>query len=441
MNKLLTKKNITYLIFSLIIFSFFQGFNQNENSTGAGGYNGDINWILENIEIFKNNNFKEAILNDNLFGNRTPLIYIINDLLNPFFYEYEKYRISVFLLSLIGPVVLYFCLKTRFPQTNKEMIMLLSSIILLSPYYRTSAYWALNENYGLITSIISLLFLNLYLQKIRIIKLRNIYLFSTVLLSSLSVYFDQKLLIITMICFFYIINSNIKIKLKFYIFFTYILLSIPYLFLILEWNGIVPPKTQAANVNTITNLSRLNDFYTYHLGYVSTIIGFYLFPFLFFKKKNFFKIIQDFFNSKKNIILIAIPLVYIIYLYLNIEFKSFTEDEYWIGLGIIKKSADILFYDINNKELFTYSIFFLSWIVICLYIEDNTDYLILSYFFLLSLIIWPLMQEYFDPIIVLLILMIFKTKIIINYVNLFFLFFYFSTFLIIANIYYSNLIN
>tara|TARA_B100001559_G_C16489334_1_gene617698 strand:- start:951 stop:2276 length:1326 start_codon:yes stop_codon:yes gene_type:complete len=441
MNKLLTKKNVVYLIFSLIIFSFFQGFYQNENSTGAGGYNGDIIWILENIEIFKNNNLKDAIFNDNLFGNRTPLIYIINDFINPFFYEYEKYRVVTFLLSLAGPFLIYFCLKTRFQHTDKELIILLSSLILLSPYYRTSAYWALNENYGIITSIISLLFLNLYFNKIKEINLRNIYLFSIILFSSLSVYFDQKFLIITMICFFNIINSKIEIKLKFYTFFTYIFLSIPYLFLIFEWNGIVPPKTQDANVNTITNLSRFKDFYIYHLGYVSTIIGFYIFPFLFLKEKNFFKIIQDFFSSKKSIIIVIIPLIYILYMYLILDFKSFTVDNYWIGLGIVKKTADIFFYNIHVKELFTYLIFFLSWIVICLYIEELTDYIILSFFFFLSLIIWPLMQEYFDPIIVLIVLMIFKTKIKINYSNLFFLIFYFSTFLIVANIYYLNIIN
>ena len=128
MIKFMTKKNIAYIIFSLIIFSFFQGFYQNENSAGAGGYNGDITWILENIEIFKNNNLKNAILNDNLFGNRTPLIYIIHDLLNPFFYEYEKFRIIIFLLSLVGPVIIYFCLKIRFPHTNKELIILLFKV-------------------------------------------------------------------------------------------------------------------------------------------------------------------------------------------------------------------------------------------------------------------------------------------------------------------------
>jgi len=440
MNKFITKKNITYFILSLIIFSFFQGFYYDENSAGAGGYNGDITWILNNIEIFKNNKLQDAILNDDLFGNRTPLIYIINKILNPFFYEYEEYRITVFLFSLTGPILIYLCLKNRYPKTNNELIILLSSIILLSPYYRTSGYWALNENYGLVTSLISLLFLNLYLENIKIIKKRNIFLFFTIFFSSLSVYFDLKLIIIAIICFFYLMNSKIEIKLKSYTFLIYLILGLPYLFLILEWNGIVPPRTQAANINTATNLSRLGDLHVYHLGYVSTIIGFYLFPFLFLKEKNFFQIIYDFFRTKWSLLILIIPILYVLYIYLSIEFKSYTVDDYWIGLGVVNKTANILFDDIYKKEIFTYFIFFLSWIVICLYVDNLIDFLILSFFFIISLFLWPLMQEYFDPIIIILCLMIFKTKMKLDYYNIYFLFFYFAVFLTIANIYYSNII-
>ncbi len=440
MNKFITKRNITYLIFSLIIFSFFQGFYYDENSAGAGGYNGDITWILNNIEIFKNNKIQDAILHDDLFGNRSPLIYIINKIFNPFFYEYENYRITIFIYSLTGPIFIYFCLKNRYSKTNNELIILLSSIILLSPYYRTSAYWALNENYGLVTSLISLLFLNLCLENIKIIKKRNIFLFFTIFFSSLSVYFDLKLIIITIICFFYLMNSKIEFRLKSYTFLIYLTFGIPYLYLILEWNGIVPPRTQAANVNTATNLSRLADLHVYHLGYVSTIIGFYLFPFLFLKEKNFFQIINNFFRSKWSLLVLIIPILYVLYIYLSIEFQSYTVDDYWIGLGVVNKTANILFNDIYKKEIFTYFIFFLSWIVICLYVDNLIDILILSFFFVISLFLWPLMQEYFDPIIVILCLMIFKTKMKLDYYNIYFLIFYFAIFLAIANVYYSKII-
>ena len=49
MSNIINRKNLIYLIISLIIISFFAGFYFDENSAGAGGYNGDITWILKNI--------------------------------------------------------------------------------------------------------------------------------------------------------------------------------------------------------------------------------------------------------------------------------------------------------------------------------------------------------------------------------------------------------
>ena len=90
--------------------------------------------------------------------------------------------------------------------------------------------------------------------------------------------------------------------------------------------------------------------------------------------------------------------------------------------------------------IFTYLIFFLSWCVISIYIKKNLhDWLILAFFFILSLFIWPLMQEYFDLIITILALLIFKTKIKLKYTNVLFLFFYLTIFLIGSNIYYLNI--
>ena len=89
----------------------------------------------------------------------------MNKIFNPFFYDLEKYRLCVFILSLFGPLFLYIGLKIRFKDIKNEYLALLSVIILLSPYYRTSAFWALNENYGIVTAILSLVFLNLSFSK------------------------------------------------------------------------------------------------------------------------------------------------------------------------------------------------------------------------------------------------------------------------------------
>ena len=60
------------------------------------------------------------------------------------------YRRSVFVVSLTTPFLFYFCLKQKFKEIDGLLLFLISSVVLLSPYYRTSAYWGLEENYGLI---------------------------------------------------------------------------------------------------------------------------------------------------------------------------------------------------------------------------------------------------------------------------------------------------
>ena len=408
-----------------------------ENSAGAGGYVGDLSWIKKNIEIFKNNTTLEAIQHPDIFGNRPPLIYIINKFFNPYFYNLEKYRIFVFILSLIGPLFLFIGLKIKFKNTKTEYLTVLSVLILLSPYYRTSGFWALNENYGILSAIISLMFLNLSLLKISFDGLKEkLYLFFTILFSSACVYFDQKLVIIPIICFFSFFYYFKKTSIKIFVFFLYAFLSIPFLYLIYLWNGIVPIKTQIANPNTITNLSRINDFYFINIGYATTMIGFYLLPFVLFKE-NLFENFKSLYQNKKNIILIILAIIYVLLLINYFDFKKYTVDEYWVGLGYVDKITKILFSNILLREFFTYFSFLLSWLVLILFLEKKySNILIILYFYFISTLLWPLMQEYFDPIIVIFGLMIFSNKVKINFYNTVFTVFYFLLFLISANIYY-----
>ena len=162
------RKNIYDKIYNILIFipilSYALGFYFNENSAGIGGYAGDSDWIRKNIEIFITNSLKDAIIHPDLFGNRTPLIYIINKYLNPFFGEFEKYRTSVFFFSLLGPIFLFKILKIKFSEVDNKILFFVSSFVYLSPYYRTSAYWGLNENYGIISGIISLYLIETFIR-------------------------------------------------------------------------------------------------------------------------------------------------------------------------------------------------------------------------------------------------------------------------------------
>ena len=439
---MVTKNNYKFFSFVLIflsLLSFFLGFHLDENSAGGGSYLGDWSFLWPNLKLFINNDLYTAITHENFRSNRPPLLYMMHASLNPFVENVIAYRRSVFIISLSVPVLFYFCLKQKFNNKDNLLLILIASTIFLSPYFRTSSYWGLEENYGIISLLLTFLFLNFFLKN------KNEYgykiyfqLFLLIFFSSLCIYFDQKLLIIPIICFLSIITSKKIIKLKLFSICFYFILSLPYIYLIILWDGIFP--------NTLTSGRNLGDkLYLDHIGYTSTIIAFYFVPFLLFKGKDLSTEIKNFFLKKNNYYLILLFCIYILYLLvlsnflgqnaLNIDVSS--------GKGFIHKSSLILFK--NNfiiREIFIYFSFLISWVIVLIFIGKNfKNGLILLYFFLASVLTLPLMQEYFDPLIFIMIFTFFSSKLFITYKNVIILFFYFSIFLVGSNIYYYNLLN
>ena len=196
-----------FLISILTILLFFFGFYLQENSAGAGGLKGDFNHVWNNLSLFKNNNFWTALdstagLNEYKYkSNRPPLIYILNAYFNPFAGNKGDFFSSIFIFSFFTYILFFYSLKKIYiNHINNFYIFILSSIILLSPYFRTSSFWGLEENFGIFSTIVSILFFNKI--KFENEKNRTINLFFATFFSSLCVYFDQKLLIIPL--YFYL---------------------------------------------------------------------------------------------------------------------------------------------------------------------------------------------------------------------------------------------
>ena len=234
-------KNIIQLLVGLLIYvSYFFSFIFNENSIGSGGYYGDLNWIWQNFEIFKSNNLLDAINDENFFGNRTPLFYIINIFLNPFIDDIDSYRLSVFIFFIISPIILYFTLKNYFPNDNQFTLFCISSFLLLSPYFRSSSVWAQEINYGILSLIITFFYYIKYKHSKSFFNL-----FFIILFISLCVYLDQKILIVPLLCFYNIIIDNkLNLKFKLISILLYFIYALPFVYLITVWGGIVPSLTQ-----------------------------------------------------------------------------------------------------------------------------------------------------------------------------------------------------
>ena len=71
--------------------------------------------------------------------------------------------------------------------------------------------------------------------------------------------------------------------------------------------------------------------------------------------------------------------------------------DFW-GLGYSDKLGNILFDDRINSIILNLIVYLFSVLIIILFINSNLIYLFLILFFLLlSIALFPLMQEYFDP--------------------------------------------
>ena len=203
------------------------------------------------------------------------------------------------------------------------------------------------------------------------------------------------------------------------------------------WGGILPTHDKI-----YTGLGK--ELYPGNFGYACTIIAFYFLPFLFFKEKNFLQLIKSFFLKKKNNYLILLFLAYLLFLLIFsfLSQQDLLNINYTLGKGFVHKFSLILFQDHSIRSIFIYFSFFVAWIIILIFLESNVkDSLILLYFFILSIFTKPILQEYFDPLILVMIFTFFSSKVLINYKNSMILFLYLSIFLISSNIYYYNLLN
>ena len=435
------KENYKILSFLLILLStssFFLGFYLDENSAGGGSYVGDWVFLWPNLKLFIDNDLYTAITHENFLTNRSPLLYMLHASLNPFVDNAITYRRSVFVISLIVPILFYFCLKQKFKKENNLTLLLIASTVFLSPYYRTSAYWGLEENYSFIVLLLTFLFLNYFLSNDDQDGYK-IY-FQLLLLtffSSLCIYFDQKLVLIPVICFLTIIKSKKLIKFKILSFLFYLILSLPFIYLMIFWDGIFPSALTESR--SLGNLLYLD-----HIGCVSTIIAFYLLPLLLFKGENIINLIKNFFLKRGNYYLISLFFIYLFYLIGSNDFshQDFKNIHSIVGKGFLHKSSIILFENYLIWKIFTFFSFFVSWLIIIIFVDRNfKDSLILLYFFILSIFTEPILQEYFDPLVFLMVFTFFNSKLFINYKNSIILFLYFSILLISSNVYYYKLLN
>ena len=242
---MLLNKNIFFKtsIICLIFISFFLGYFLRENAVGGGKEFYLISWpIIQSFKedfLFTIQNYTTLDLGGPV-DYQLPFSHMINAYLNPFSDNIVHFQLSTTIISFTIFFIFAFTLKKAFLNINIFDILLTSSVILLLPFFRTSAFWGKNENYGWLFFILALYFFseikkNIYKDPGNRDKLIII---SFCFTSACALYARQLLffLPISYLLYLFINNANKKIILTSIISFS--ILAIPGLLVILSWMDI-----------------------------------------------------------------------------------------------------------------------------------------------------------------------------------------------------------
>jgi len=422
----ISKNNTLYMI--LILFSlssFIYGFVIREDSAGGGKIDFSNTWT--NQKIFNENTTIASIKNTKTseiklsINSHFPSSYIINKFLNPFSKNKENFLISIFILNIFLPIIFFLILKKNYKKQNPYLLACFSSIIYLSPYYRTSSYWAGMENYGLLMMVISYYFYSTYLKEVNN-KKKYILIFS--IFSCLCVYFDQKLALIPLIySYLFLKHENNKINISFYIIINFIL-SLPVFSLIYYWGSLISPH------DTISR--NFGILYWEQIGYFFSITSFYLIPYIFIFHKKIFQFVMS--NKKYFMILFFLFSVYLILIFL-FPTNYFQWDH--LGKGWAHKFSRLIFEDKLSQKILLYFIFFISIFSFFAVAQKRILLIFFVIFFIpISLLILPFFQEYLDPLVFIFLSLFFYNKDELNNRLVKSHYLFSLTFLIFANLYY-----
>ena len=380
-----------YILILLPLILIFLGFFLNEDLS-TGGSKLDFLRTTPIVVDFTNFGYDKM----NLLTRHPPLHYILLSL--PYFFYNNIYIVKIFYLafSLLLPFFLYLNLKKIY-NYNKINLLLFSVSFLFFPYFRASAIWP-NAH---LTALIFLLIAN-YFYILASHKKNFLHIFLNILFLSCATYSMQSYIVFFA---FYLINYF-----KFYEKYEFLkiicicfIFSIPGFFLIFY-------------TEIISKLEFTADIY-YTLVTNFSIIFFFI-CFLILNSKNF-KIIKGTFvkSNKIEIIFIVVIFCFIV--------SNFNYD-LLIGGGFFYKLSYLL---LKNNIIFYLSSFF-GFILIYLLFKKDKKILIPIILVNLTAINYSISQKYFEPLLLILIFILFKNFLASNLISRtkYLLFYYFAVF-------------
>ncbi len=386
---MLNNKIIISLIIFLNFLSFFIGFFFFEEH-GASALDSKEH-TYPAIEGLRQN-FVNNIISFGKYGEHSyPFHHIIFAYLNPFEVGSFFFRLTSICWSFLILILLFKIIKDRFNFKYLE-ILFLSSLILLSPYFRTSAFWGMTENTGLLFLLLSIHFYNRFKNDVNLISLCFICIFSSLALYSRLQYL--------FICLFFFSELLISIsnKKRIILIITYCLLSIPALVLIYYWGGLIDEQ-HVGEFSSVINFITLPR----TILVIFSLIGFYSLPFLICLISSYKTLLKEY---GVRYLIALLGCLFIFYTF-NIDILSLNQNrDYAYGQGFIAN----YFYKLTNIQE---SYLLLSALGFCvlIYLFDTlkNKILIITLIFVLSFRV-HFFTEYLDPLLFVLTLCLLDIK-------------------------------
>ena len=279
-------------------------------------------------------------------------------------------------IGLFLPFIFYKCLELKYSLKENQNIIFFSCVVILSPSFWSLTIWPDSRIFGLLLFCVSIFyFLKFNKEK----KFKNV--FKCIIFYTISSYLSPNFSVFSFFYFFYFFQFYKFGKEIIAIIIINLLLAAPAIFYIFSLDDLFFLKTAIPSSNV-----DLKDFYNIEnkILTISSIIFFYLLPFIIIEKKNF---------NFKNIKILIFSFIFLLILFINFDYNyEFT------GGGIFFKLSNYLF---GNNILFFLSCFISFVIILNLIIKDKANLIL----FLLLIIANPqytVYHKYYDPFLIIL---------------------------------------
>ena len=360
------------LYISLIVGFFF---NENLNlGAKPDWYYGDIP-VIEAFSI----DLKKTFFNYDFYGHRHSPVYLI---FLSFFkstgFDFDQIRFIHLNLSILLIYFFYKCLLLKFDDIEKNLLLIFSFSIFLSPTFRSLAIWPDTRIIGLLFFVISILEFLKYLK-----YRKKKYMWKNTIFLILSSYISPNFsLFIIFFSYHYLKDENFKDLFFLYLFCLVSSLPVFYYIFILDINFLMvntPGEVAGENISLSFNISD-------KILIISSIILFHLSPFLL--NKNFFSEIIK--NLKKDLLIVGVIFSILVFFF-NYQIS-------YTGGGIFFQISNYIF---KNNILF-YFISFGSLILLFSFIKNNLNNFLIFLLLIFSNIQNTIYHKYYDPLMMIL---------------------------------------